>query len=611
MILSRIEKNFDRILPLGTVVSWVSAMVVYFSPIPMVFALYNVIIGFIFFVLTVYRDRLSAHSKIVVTISVPIIMGVLSFADGGFASAGMSLLMISNVVAVLFLDKDKSRLVAGSTLVALAGLYIYTRLDSVQLLVPANDAIWAIQLVVYFMYLFILHTVVYSVRDYLLENIEELEDTVDQVYELAYYDMLTGLPNQYQFKIQLSEQVKDNQGGYLAIFNLKTLRLINSIYDDDMGDAVLKRLAEIALSMQSRGEIVARISGNEFALWVPNMTIKRFERRLRAYVHFIKEEFDIPHVNNKIEYYACYAVHEPGSLVDDTFRKARLALMYAKTQNADDLVAYDQDLDNILREDFILKERLELAIDKRDFTVVYQEKVAVFTNEVISVEALARWHDQTLGQVSPMIFIPALEKMNMAVAFGKQVLDQAFHDYEALQEKYHHGVLLSINIAHSHLISDGFVADIRTCLKEHDVPPSSVILEITEDVMIENFNWVKSILQELKALGVKISLDDFGTGYSSLSYLVKLDIDELKIDKSFVDLVSSSQKNVLMLETIIQMAKNLSLNVVVEGVETQEQLEKVSLLGCDEIQGYYFSKPQPLDHPRRTYETTRDISRAR
>ncbi len=185
--------------------------------------------------------------------------------DGGFDSAALQLIMISNVVAVLFLSRRKSIFVAGVSIVVFMWLYYYSHFNPVD--IPVKDGgviLWFIQFIVFILYLFILHTVVYSVRGgYLLENIEDLQDSIDRTYTLAYYDQLTGLPNQYLFRKSLEEKVTRKETGYLAIFNVRNLGVINSIYDDEIGDQVLIQIANRFNQMKAEDEILSRISGNE------------------------------------------------------------------------------------------------------------------------------------------------------------------------------------------------------------------------------------------------------------------------------------------------------------------------------------------------------------
>lgn len=594
MILKRIEKNFDRIMPIGSIVAWASALTIYKSTIPQIFVFYNIIIGFIFLVLSFVNKRLTIETKILVTIAIPSIMGVLSFMDGGFGSAGLTLLMISNVIAVMYLSKSRSISIAAISIVIFIGLFGYSKLVVIHIAGSDSDTLWLIQFLVFTLYLFILHTVVYSIRDYLLKNIEELEDSVEKTFYLAYYDQLTSLPNQHRFKLLLREQITSDRGGFIVIFSIINLSIINSIYNDEISDRVLVHITEIFNKIKSNTEVLSKISGDEFALWIDTEDLTTFKNRMTIYKTYFDEKFYIPKMTKKIEFTVGYTKHHAKADIEETFHKAKLALTYAKTLQSESMVPYDETLEAVLRSDELIKERLSLALQNDEFTIYYQSKIDAITREVVSVEALSRWTDDILGSVSPSRFIPILEELNKSVEFGELLINKVFRDYEILCEKYQKPLSVAINISPTHLLDTDFLDYIRHEIIQFDLLPRNVILEITEGIMIENFNEVSKIIESIKSLGFKISLDDFGSGYSSLAYLVKLNIDELKIDKSFVEQINKNDKIDKMIEMIVTLSEYYKLNIVAEGVETKEQYEKLLEFGCHEIQGFYFSKPEPI-----------------
>ncbi len=593
MILSRIEKSFDKIMPIGSIISWASALAIYFSRIPKAYVYMDVGIGVIFMFMYMFKRKLSAETKILITILIPTLIGVLSFMDGGFGSGGISLLMISNVVAVLYLNKRTSKLISAMTLIIFIALFIFSAFIPVDFDVKDDLVLWIIQFLVLILYLFILHTVVYSIRGYLLENIKDLEDSIEQTYNLAYFDQLTGLMNQYKFKEELLSRCKQD-AGYLVIFNIKNLNLINSIYNDVLGDQVLVNTAEIFNNIKTDKELISRISGNEFALWINDQDLGTFLGRVEHFTVSFDDKFSMDRMTMKVEFFISYNKHIRGTDLEETFHKSRLALTYAKNNNERSLIAYDEILDKLVRHDEILKERLEYALKEKSFRVYYQAKVDSINKKVVSVEALSRWTDDLLGVVPPDKFIKMLEQMNASVAFGNLVIEKVFTDYKFIIKKYGNQVTVSINVSPSHLISGGFATYVKRKIIEHKIPSKNIIIEITEEVMINNFDKVSSTIDELRHMGLSISLDDFGSGYSSLNYLATLNIDEIKIDKSFVELINRDSKVNAMIEMIINLSKAYKINIVAEGVETYEQFDYLKDMGCTEIQGYLFSKPEPL-----------------
>jgi len=594
MILNRIESSFDRIMPIGSVIAWLSAIVVYFSNIPRMFITLNIVIGGIFFVIALFRKQLKVELKIMITISIPMFMGVISFMDGGFGSAGLTLFMITNVVAVMFLSKRHSRFIAISSAIIFPMLYAYAQAYPVRFLGQLDIAFWIIHYVVFLLYLFILHTVVYSIKGYLLENIEDLEGSVEKTYALAYYDSLTGLPNQNKYMLDLEEITKEEGHGYVVIFNIDNLNLINSIYSDEIGNQVLVKVAKIIDEARKPNELLARISGNEFSMWLDCKNIREFNERMSGYTQFFYEHFNISNMTKRIEFNMSYMRCLPDDNIIDVFHKVKMALTYVKSQENLTLVPYDEKLEALLRDDEVLKERLEYALANDSFTMVYQTKYNSETNELIGVEALARLYDEKIGQVSPEVFVPKLEKMNYANEFGEIIVKHVLQDYHALRIKYGERCSIAINISPSHIVSKGFVDFIRHEIIKYDILPQRIIIEITEEVMIENFENVAEVIRHLKEIGFKVSLDDFGSGYSSLGYLTKLNIDEIKIDRSFISDVIDNKKMEYMVEMIISLSKVYQLNIVAEGVENEKQYKKLVALGCHDIQGYYLSKPEAL-----------------
>lgn len=594
MILDRVEKNFNQIMPISGIIAIVSAIAINFSTIPKSFVILDAVVGILFIVMYLYKEKLSLEFKIVLTVISAMTIGILTFMHGGFVSGAMTLIMLANIVTVLLLNRTSSLVIAALSVGVFLTMWLWSIAFYNGQIVKYGLEIWIIQFLTFVLYLTMLHTMVFAIRKYLLENIEELEDSMEQVYQYAYYDRLTGLPNQLMFKDKIRVNIeKAKTSGYLLFINLKDLALINSIYGEAIGDAVLTGTAQIFKRIKRNDEIVARISGNEFLL-IFNQPVD-FKKRLNEYLEEYKNRFHVPEMTKTIDFYISYMeyTHEEGIL--DAYQKASLALTYAKTHDIQKPIRYDENINQIFKDEETLKEFLLEAIEEEEFDIHYQEQIDAETQEVVGVEALARWNSTRLGYVSPIKFIPALERVNASVAFGNLIIHKAFSDYEKLCRKYHQNIKLSINISPSHLIAKNFIFTIKDAVIEHKIKPENIVFEITEEIMIEGFTFVQSVIDHIKSMGFKVSLDDFGSGYSSLNYLTKLDIDELKIDKSFVDQLLEDKKTEMMIKYLITLARGYDLVVVAEGVETELQYQILRKLGCHEIQGYYFSKPKALE----------------
>lgn len=592
-VLLRIEKSFDTVIPIAGIISIISAIAIYFSSIPLNFVFLDGTIGLLLLIMSIFRKHLHAELKIVFTIGFAMIIGVFSFMDGGFVSSAITLFLISNVISVLFLNRKTSYVITAVSIALFIGLWIWATTVYDGNTINYGTEIWIIQLLTFVLYLVMMHTMVYTIRKYLLESIADLEDSMAQIYQLAYYDQLTGLPNQYLFKEILLKRINEEKvTGFLVFFNLRNLNLINSLYGESLGDAVLTGTTQIFKEIKVDNEVLSRVSGNEFALWIQNPV--DFKERLHYYESEFFKRFHVPEMTKKVEFYISYIEYNYNISFMDCYQNGAIALTYAKTHDIQTPVHYDHNLDEAITNEETMKEELIKALIEDQFELYYQEKVDTMTQEVVSVEALARWNNDVLGQVSPVKFIPVLEKINSSADFGNLILRKAFHEYTELCKKYNKEIKLSINISPSHLSSKGFIYNLKDAINKYKIRPSVVILEITEEIVIEGVDFVTSLIDEIKLMGIRVSLDDFGSGYSSLNYLTKLNIDELKIDKSFVDEVLTDKKVEIMLVHLVELAYQYKLNVVAEGVETEEQYNKIKEIGCHEIQGYYFSKPQPL-----------------
>jgi len=593
-MLERIEISFDKVMPICAIVAFASALAIYFSSIPNYFVIVDGVIGVIFLYLVALKNIISIETKIIVTIITAVIIGVLSFIDGGFSSAGLLIIMTANVIAVVFLSQRLSIFMAVVTVLIFIGLWGFAWFKPVDVSVTKDYGKWIIHLFVVILYLSLIHTVVYAVKTYLIENIEELEESVESAYRYAYFDHLTGLPNNEKFIRDLDLKTKNHEMGYLVYFTVRNLNLINSIYSDRIGDQVLIKITEIFNKSKTVDEIVARIGGNEFAFWMPVSIGLAFNQRINVIIDNLYKDFYIPGMSKKAEFFIGCTKHKKDDNIVESCHKTRLALTYAKSHQEDGVIFYDETLDRLIRDEEMVKELLYDAINNEDFEIFYQPKVDARTKQTKGVEALARWTPVTMGSISPYVFIPIVENINQTIDFGEMIIKLIFRDVKKLIEKYGEGITISINISPSHLMYDQFCIFLKDNLDKYGINPHNVIIEVTEDVMIENFESVSEVLRNIKKLGVKISLDDFGSGYSSLNYLSILDIDELKIDKSFVDQINKNEKINIMLDMIIKLSQLYQLKVVAEGVETEEQYLKLLDLGCDQIQGYYFCKPMPL-----------------
>ncbi len=425
-----------------------------------------------------------------------------------------------------------------------------------------------------------------------------MEKAVELTNKLAYYDSLTGLPNYNYFMDYLKKFVNDEEKtGIVLITSLKNLNVINAVYGNENGNQMLLKTGEALKAIQREDIFVARVSSNEFAICISGTREKHeIESKIHSILCVINSHNEEENIHHNVEFFISFSKIEPGKdSFEDCYQKAQIALTYAKYMNSDELVAYDEAFDQKMKRFSDLKELLKRQIDDWcHIRLYYQPQFENETDSIVSVEALSRWHTDVYGEISPLEFIPIIEELHLHEKFGLAVIEKALIEYPELRKKYGIDTTISINISPACLVSHSFADHIVRLLKEYNFLPSMLTLEITEDLVIEGVDAVNRKLTPLRSMGVKISLDDFGTGFSSLSYLPRLEVDEIKIDKSLIDQIVISEKSRILIQSLIILSKEYKLTIVAEGVESATQFELLKKMGCTLIQGYYIGRAEPI-----------------
>ncbi len=411
---------------------------------------------------------------------------------------------------------------------------------------------------------------------------------------LAYYDVLTSLPNRRYFFEEMEsllEMLKEkNQKGSLVIIDINNFKTINSTIGFWAGDVVLSKLAEILKKIQRKKDILARVGGDKFAIFLYGVknkeeTLLRIKDILKdfEYIFEIENQKFLITISAGIAYFP-----DDGISKEDLFASAEAALKEAKKKGKG-VEFYEKSLQKITLENLNLESELVEGIKKDEFVVYYQPIIDIQQNKVAMAEALIRWKKN--GKlVSPAKFIPILEERGLIKEIGAIVIDKVFR---FIKEKSIN-IPISINVSPKQ-IHIGFYMEIESLLKKHNINPSYVILEITESVLMENLDILLKNINELTRLGIRFEIDDFGTGYSSLAYLKKLPIYALKIDRTFIKDLPDDEEDVSISKAIISMGHSLGKKIIAEGVETKEQVQFLKDNGCEYVQGFYFSKPLPED----------------
>jgi diguanylate cyclase (GGDEF)-like protein/PAS domain S-box-containing protein len=461
---------------------------------------------------------------------------------------------------------------------------------------------------------FIAHTIISPIRQpngcithyvEIKEDITEKKLAEAEIHRLAYYDTLTGLPNRALLLERMAQTLAMNRrDGYhsaLISFNIDCFKTVNDAGGQTLGDTLLKAVGERLTHSLREGDVVARIAGDEFGILLTDLALQQ-----HSAVHLAL------YVSEKIH----ASLHEPFSLGDecititvclgialfperiedsplDILRRANTSLHHSKTKGSGQTAFFEGSLDETAKQRFNIERELRQAINSGELRVFLQPQVDA-TGKTVGAEALVRWQHPQRGLILPSAFIPIAEESNLISEIGIWVFTEvcrlvACEDMDACPMR------IAINISPRHFRQSNFVDQIKHGLATTGADPTHLTLEVTEGVVIDNINDVIAKMSELSSMGIHFSMDDFGTGYSSLSYLKRLPIHEIKIDKTFVQDMTTNANDASLVEIILSVAQHMRLRVVAEGVETAEQAAFLNQRGLVIHQGYLFGKPEPAE----------------
>jgi diguanylate cyclase (GGDEF)-like protein/PAS domain S-box-containing protein len=432
---------------------------------------------------------------------------------------------------------------------------------------------------------------------YAIDNLDKKE----RLDYLAYYDLLTGLANRGLFVDRVAQHMRGAEaGGHgLGVFliDLERFKNINDSLGQPAGDAILRQTAE-RLSLDAGGaSYVARMGADQFAVVMPMVKPDGDLARLieKWAANFVERPFHLNDAFVRIAIKLGAALYpEDGADAGTLLRNAEAALKKAKA-TGERYLFYTQNMNEAVAVKLSLENQLRQALDKNEFVLHYQPKLRLAGSKLTGAEALIRWNDPRVGLVPPGRFIPVLEETGLINEVGRWALRKAIEDYLRWRNAGLPAVRIAVNVSPLQLRHRGFVAEIEQVIGVDPHAAEGLELEITESLIMQDVKHSIASLAAIRAMGVSVAIDDFGTGFSSLSYLARLPVDTLKIDRSFVIDMTRGPQGLALVSTIIGLAHSLSLKVVAEGVETEEQSRLLHLLGCDEMQGFLFSKPVPAD----------------
>ena len=434
-----------------------------------------------------------------------------------------------------------------------------------------------------------------------LTDITDRKIAEQKIEYLAYYDDLTHLPNRRLLMDRMTKAMayarRHKKRVALLYLDLDRFKYVNDSFGHVRADVVLQGIANRLASVAREQDTVARFSGDEFVVLLPGIR-ESSEASIAAarFMDVIAQEFKVADQSISLTCSIGVSVFpEHGLDAETLIKNADWALYAAKDRGRNSIQFFSEDLGAKAAEDLALRNALRLAIENNQLFLVYQPQMEIATGAVVGLEALLRWNHPEFGLIPPDKFIPIAESWGLIGSIGEWVLRTACSQIQQWGTKGVPIVPVAVNVSAVQFRQWGFTELVARVLNETSLPSDYLVLELTESLLLSTGDATFSVLQDLSALGIQLSIDDFGTGYSSFSYLKRFPVSRLKIDRSFIKNVVTDTSDTAITTAIIGMAKQLNLRVIAEGVETETQFEFLRDHNCDEIQGYYFSKPLTVD----------------
>ena len=447
-------------------------------------------------------------------------------------------------------------------------------------------------------------------------DITERHRLKEQLAHQAFHDSLTNLANRSLFHDRVSHALtrasRSHARAAVVLLDLDNFKTVNDSLGHAQGDALLVAAADRLSTCVRAGDTVARLGGDEFGLLLEEADDKaeltRFGERIAA---AFKEPFVVGDRRLVVTISAGVAIAD-GESTEELLRNADVAMYIAKDRGRGRYVFFERWMHDASITKLEPQADLQQALEARDFEIHYQPILKLATLEVIGLEALLRWHHITRGDVPPSTFVPLLEESGQIVGVGRWVLREACEQAARWRKRlpgYEH-LSITVNLSSLQLLDAPFVKDVDEALQGAGLPASSLILELTESMLMQNDDGALGVLRGLKSLGVRIAMDDFGTGYSSLSYLHRFPLDILKIDKSFIGAMDAEDSRAFVVQTVVALGEQLGLPTIAEGIERPDQVAMLRRLGCEGGQGFLFSGPLPPDllEPYLTRQALRDTT---
>ncbi|MBU9710245.1 bifunctional diguanylate cyclase/phosphodiesterase [Evansella tamaricis] len=424
------------------------------------------------------------------------------------------------------------------------------------------------------------------------------KETEEIVEDILYYDELTTLPNKKALLEHLNQLSLSKTAFAILLLDLDDFKIINGTYGHGFGDETLKEVSDRLTGIQLNQETVFRISSDEFIIIVEKVTNYKLFHTINRYLSIFQKPFKIQRKELFIKStIGVSAFPEHHTNIEKLLQYADIA-MYSARKSDSPFMFYHEEMFSSISKRHIVEKSLIKSINNMNssgFHLYYQPQYNIQSEKIVGMEALIRWDHPDFGSFLPNDFIPIAEETGLIVPLGLWTLEKACHDMKKLQDRFGVNFPISVNLSPQQLFQDDFVDTVKETLWKYTLEPTSLCLEITEGLLMENLTIAEHKIKQLKEFGVKVALDDFGSKYSSLNYLMNLPLDIVKIDKSFIQKLTDSNVQKIV-TTMLFLLDHLKLEVIVEGIETEDHLAFLLSNQCTTVQGFLFGRPMPLDH---------------
>lgn len=447
-----------------------------------------------------------------------------------------------------------------------------------------EEIIFAISILYSFVFLFF------------LKSLTELNKLVAKLKEMSFIDELTKLPNRWGFfsiaKKELHICELGNMPTALLFLDVNKFKQINDNFGHNVGDILLGQISQRFRQYFPNDSILCRLGGDEFIIMLPGYNKNDTENLIIDILYLLNSPYDIENQRISVSFSIGISMYpEDGDTLEKLIKNADSSMYYVKQNSKLVYKFYDEDVKKTITDKEKLENDLKNALSNNEFILNYQPILNVKSNKVEGVEALIRWMHPKRGLISPLEFIPLAEETGLINIIGEWVIRTACEQNKKWQKSSYEHICISVNVSTIQLMQTNFIDMVMRILSETKLDPQYLILEITESTLLNNINKIAKTLKALQNEKVQIAIDDFGTGYSCLQYLKFLPVNYLKLDGSFIKNISISNKDKIIISSVINLAHNLNLSVVAEGVEKKGDLEYLKSVNCDKIQGYIIEKP--------------------